>query len=95
MAVKFKSKYTAQEIEQILDAVQSAAISGAIIEVSQLPDVNQATKTSFYKFEDKLFFSNGSEWIEVGKAEDDPETAGGTPVDPAEGVIDTNGGTIY
>jgi hypothetical protein len=84
MAVKFKSKYTGPEIEALLDSIGST-ISGAIIPVDELPAAAEANTASFYRFDKKIYFSTGKEWIEVGV--DDGE--GGATADPAEGIINS------
>lgn len=88
MAVKFKSKYTAQQIEQLLDAVGST-VNGAIIRVEVLPELADALTTSFYECDGKVYYSDGDKWNEVGYSTN--EVGGGMPVDPSEGVI---GGSI-
>lgn len=88
MATKFKSKYTAQEIEALLESVESAQL-GAIIKVDKLPEPSQANGSSFYLYDGKLHFSDGKEWAVVGSFNEDIST--GTPVNPDEGVI---GGSI-
>lgn len=80
MAVKFKSKYTGPEIEALLDSIGST-ISGAIIPVDELPAAAEANTASFYRFDKKVYFSTGTEWIEVGE--------GGATADPAEGIINS------
>lgn len=84
MAVKFKSKYTAQEIEALLESVESARL-GAIIQVDELPDPEKANGSSFYLCGSKIYFLNGKEWSVVGSFNE--EISAGTPVNPDEGVI--------
>lgn len=82
MAIKFKSKYTGPEIEALLDSIDSA-ISGAIIPVDELPLPEDGNTASFYKYDNKVYFTTGTEWIEVGVDE------GGSTADPAEGIINS------
>lgn len=60
MAVKFKSKYTAQQIEELLDLV-GATTAGAIIRVEELPSIEDAFASSFYECRGKIYY------IEDGK----------------------------
>lgn len=82
MAVKFKSKYTGPEIEALLDSIGST-ISGAIIAVDELPLPEDGNTASFYKYDNKVYFTTGTEWIEVRVDE------GGSTADPAEGIINS------
>lgn len=70
MATKFKSKYTAVEIENLLDAIGSST-QGAIVPVDQLPPASSANTTSFYLYDGKLYFVDNGEWQEVAAATDD------------------------
>jgi hypothetical protein len=88
MATKFKSRFTAEMVETLLESVESAKL-GAIIKVDELPEPSQANGASFYLYEGKLHFSDGKEWAVVGSFNEEIST--GTPVNPDEGVI---GGSI-
>lgn len=57
MAIKFKSKYTAQQIEQILDNI-SAAGQGSFIKVNELPDINEAATNQFYLLDGQMWYVN-------------------------------------
>ena len=64
MATKFKSKYTAEEIEVLLDSIGSS-MKGAIIPVDELPIIENANASSFYLYDGKLYFVDNGEWQEV------------------------------
>lgn len=49
MAIKFKSKYTAKEIENILDSI-GATSQGSFTRVDELPDPTQANTALFYVY---------------------------------------------
>lgn len=82
MAIKFKSKYTGPEIEALLDSIGST-VSGAIIAVDELPLPEDGNTASFYKYDNKVYFTTGTKWIEIGVDE------GGSTADPAEGIINS------
>ncbi len=82
MAVKFKSKYTAQQIEELLDLV-GATTAGAIIHVEELPNIEDAYSTSLYECKGKIYYIKNNEWVEFGAN----SAGGGIPVNPDEGVV--------
>ena len=57
MAVKFKSKYTAQQIEQILDNIH-ATNQGSFVKVDELPDPNDAATNQFYLLDNQIWYVN-------------------------------------
>lgn len=88
MAIKFKSKYTAKEIENILDSIGATA-QGSFTRVDELPDPADANTALFYIYNDSVWYVNTDvtpyEWKELGTSTN--EVGGGMPVDPDEGVI--------
>jgi hypothetical protein len=82
MAVKFKSKYTAQRIEELLDLVGST-VAGALIRVEELPSLEDALTASFYEYNGKIYYVENNQWVELGAN----NVGGGMPVNPDEGVI--------
>ena len=55
MAIKFKSKYTAKEIENILDSIGATA-QGSFVRVDELPDPTQANTALFYVYDSKVWY---------------------------------------
>ena len=55
MAVKFKSKYTAQEIEQLLDSIEASS-KGSFVRVDELPEPGDANLSMFYMYNDKVYY---------------------------------------
>lgn len=84
MAVKFKSKYTAQQIEELLDLV-GATTAGAIIRVEELPSAEDAFASSFYECKGKIYYIEDGKWIELNISTN--VAGGGMPVNPDEGVV--------
>lgn len=66
MAIKFKSKYTAQEIEQLLDSVDASS-KGAFVQVDELPDVADANTRMFYVCNGKIYYIDTTtrDWAEI------------------------------
>lgn len=85
MAIKFKSKYTAQEIEALLDLV-GATTAGALIRVEELPSVEDAFTSSFYECKGKIYYTEDGKWVELNIGTN--AAGGGMPVNPDEGVVD-------
>lgn len=87
MAVKFKSKYTAQQIEDILDSVGATA-QGSFVRVEELPDPNDANAAQFYIYDDQVWYVNINtdprEWAVVSANDGDQV------VDKNEGIIDAD-----
>lgn len=87
MAVKFKSKYTAQQIEDILDSVGATA-QGSFVRVEELPDPNDANAAQFYIYDDQVWYVNVNtdprEWAVVSANDGDQV------VDKNEGIIDAD-----
>lgn len=53
MAVKFKSKYTAQQIEDILDSIDASA-HGSFVRVGELPAPDDANAALFYIYNNQV-----------------------------------------
>lgn len=66
MAVKFKSKYTAQQIENILDQIDATS-KGAFIQVDELPNAKDANTSIFYICDDRIYYIDATtrEWKEL------------------------------
>ena len=86
MAIKFKSKYTAKEIENILDSIGATA-QGSFVRVDELPDPTQANTALFYVYDNKVWYVNTNtspyEWAVV------EGEGGNAAADKNEGIIDT------
>jgi hypothetical protein len=86
MAIKFKSKYTAKEIENILDSIGATA-QGSFVRVDELPDPTQANTALFYVYDNKVWYVNTTtspyEWTVV------EGEGGNAAADKNEGIIDT------
>ena len=86
MAIKFKSKYTAKEIENILDSIGATA-QGSFTRVDELPDPTQANTALFYVYDNKVWYVNTTtspyEWAVV------EGEGGNAAADKNEGIIDT------
>lgn len=84
MAVKFKSKYTAQEIEQLLDSIDAAS-KGAFVQVDELPDVTDANTSMFYLCDGKVYYIDTTtrDWAEI-------QTGGGDNDSDSDNVISTD-----
>ena len=86
MAIKFKSKYTAKEIENILDSIGATA-QGSFARVDELPDPTQANTALFYVYDNKVWYVNTDtspyEWAVV------EGEGGNAAADKNEGIIDT------
>lgn len=84
MAVKFKSKYTAQQIEDILDSVGATA-QGSFVRVEELPDPNDANAAQFYIYDDQVWYVN---------VDTDPRTWAVVSANDNDQVVDKNEGII-
>lgn len=86
MAIKFKSKYTAKEIENILDSIGATA-QGSFTRVDELPDPTQANTALFYVYDNKVWYVDTTtspyEWAVV------EGEGGNAAADKNEGIIDT------
>ena len=86
MAIKFKSKYTAKEIENILDSIGATA-QGSFVRVDELPDPTQANTALFYVYDSKVWYVDTTtspyEWAVV------EGEGGNAAADKNEGIIDT------
>jgi hypothetical protein len=86
MAIKFKSKYTAKEIENILDSIGATA-QDSFVRVDELPDPTQANTALFYVYDNKVWYVNTTtspyEWAVV------EGEGGNAAADKNEGIIDT------
>lgn len=84
MAVKFKSKYTAQQIEDILDSV-GATTQGSFVRVEELPDPKNANAAQFYIYDDQVWYIN---------VNTDPRTWAVVSANDSDQVVDKNEGLI-
>ena len=84
MAVKFKSKYTAQQIEQLLDGIDASS-KGAFVQVDELPDATDANTSMFYLCDGKIYYidTTTKDWAEI-------QTGGGNNDSDSDNVISTD-----
>lgn len=84
MAVKFKSKYTAQEIEQLLDSIDASS-KGAFVQVDELPDAADASTSMFYLCDGKIYYIDTAtrDWAEI-------QTGGGNNDSDGDNTISTD-----
>lgn len=84
MAVKFKSKYTAQQIEDILDSVGATEL-GSLVRVEELPNPKDANTAQFYIYDDQVWYVN---------VNTDPRTWAVVSTNDSDQVVDKNEGLI-
>lgn len=84
MAVKFKSKYTAQQIEDILDSVGATGL-GSLVRVEELPNPKDANTAQFYIYDDQVWYVN---------VNTDPRTWAVVSANDSDQVVDKNEGLI-
>lgn len=84
MAVKFKSKYTAQQIEDILDSVGATEL-GSLVRVEELPNPKDANTAQFYIYDDQVWYVN---------VNTDPRTWAVVSANDSDQVVDKNEGLI-
>jgi hypothetical protein len=84
MAVKFKSKYTAQEIEQLLDSIDASS-KGAFVQVDELPDAVDSNASMFYLCNGKIYYIDTTtrDWAEI-------QTGSGDNDSDSDNVISTD-----
>lgn len=87
MAIKFKSKYTAQQIEQILDNI-NATNQGSFVKVDELPDPNDAATNQFYLLDNQIWYVNTDkdprEWEALAAAGGGGGSVGDDVIDASE-----------
>lgn len=84
MAVKFKSKYTAQQIEDILDSVGATA-QGSFVRVDELPAPDDANASQFYVYDDQVWY------VDVNTA---PRSWATVAASDVSNIVDKNEGVI-
>lgn len=91
MATKFKSKYTAQEIEQLLDSIKNgfAGDADAIVIVDALPEITTANPSVFYKYKGHIYFINNGEWVEISTPTDSTTIGGDITIEDEDGEEQT------